>query len=156
MYYGFQTEDENAAIGALLVYGVYRSRDMKRFKISPDMWGQIERAVKSSSKRAMDLHDFIEKLKPKLCCSSLKPKWMRTDQETVTMHVNPETGELMQLQDKGKRQFWVEILEQADHRAILDILYTKTAWVIALVRDRLERERPLEAAGIIREEGEEE
>ena len=29
MYYGFNTADEDAAIGALLVYGIYRSRDIK-------------------------------------------------------------------------------------------------------------------------------
>lgn len=160
MYYGFETNDENAALGALLVYGIYRSRDIKRFKVTPDMWGIIERAVKSSAKRALDLHDFIEKLKPRLMCSTLKPKWMATDEEAllspVTMAVNRETGEIIQKQDKGRRQFWVEILEQIDHQAVLDILYKKTSWVIALVRDRLERERPLEVSGIIKEDEEDE
>ena len=161
MYYGFETNDENAALGALLVYGIYRSRDIKRFKVTPDMWGIIERAVKSSAKRALDLHDFIEKLKPRLMCSTLKPKWMETDEEAllrpIAMVMNRETGEIIQKQDKGRRQFWVEILEQIDHQAVLDILYKKTSWVIALVRDRLERERPLEVSGIIIEdEGEEE
>ncbi len=161
MYYGFDTGDESAAIGALLVYGIYRSRDIKRFKVTPDMWGIIERATKSSAKRALDLHDFIERLKPRLMCSTLKPKWMATDEEAllspVTMAVNRETGEIIQKQDKGRRQFWVEILEQIDHQVVLDILYKKTSWVIALVRDRLERERPLEISGIIKEnEGDEE
>lgn len=155
MYYGFQTTDENAGIAALLVYGVYRSRDVKRFKVTPEMWSTIERAVKSSAKRALDLHDFIEKLKPKLMCSALKPKWMATDLATITMAVNPETGELIQKTDLGRRQFWVEILESIDHQAVLEILYTKTSWVIALVRDRLEREKPLEASGILKEEEEE-
>ena len=48
MFYGFDTSSEEAAIGALLVYGIYRSRDMKRFKITPDMWGVIERVVKAA------------------------------------------------------------------------------------------------------------
>lgn len=160
MYYDFNTGDENAALGALLVYGIYRSRDVKRFKVTPDMWGVIERAVKSSAKRALNLHDFIERLKPRLMCSTLKPKWMATDEEAllspVTMAVNRETGEIIQKQDKGRRQFWVEILEQIDHQAVLDILYKKTSWVIALVRDRLERERPLEVSGIIKEDEEDE
>lgn len=160
MYYGFNTGDENAALGALLVYGIYRSRDVKRFKVTPDMWGIIERAVKSTAKRALDLHDFIERLKPRLMCSTLKPKWMATDEEAllspVAMAVNRETGEIIQKQDKGRRQFWVEILEEVDHQAVLDILYRKTSWVIALVRDRLERERPLEVSGIIKEDEEDE
>jgi hypothetical protein len=39
---------------------------------------------------------------------------------------------------------------------VLDVLYRKTSWVIALVRDRLERERPLEVKGFIKEETKEE
>ncbi len=156
MYYGFETENENAALGALIVYGIYRSRDIKRLKITPDLWNMIERACKSSAKRALDLHDFIEKLKPKLACSGLKPKWMTTDLSTVTMFINKSTGELIQKQDSGRRQFWVEILESVEHQPILDILYQKTSWIIALVRDRLEREKPLEVSGIIKEIDEEE
>lgn len=155
MYYGFETENENAAIGALITYGIYRSRDLKRLKITPDLWNMIERAVKSSAMRALDLHDFIEKLKPKLMCSGLKPRWMSTDLSTYTMFVDKSTGELIQKIDKGRRQFWVEILEETNHQEILDILYRKTSWVIALVRDRLERERPLEVSGVIKNEEEE-
>jgi hypothetical protein len=156
MYYGFETENENAALGALIVYGIYRSRDMKRLKITPDIWNQIERAVKSSAKRAIDLHDFIEKLKPRLMCSGLKPRWMNTEASTITMFVDKTTGEVYQKSDKGRRQFWVEIFESVDHQPILEVLYQKTSWIIALVRDRLERERPLETSGIIKENDEEE
>jgi len=152
MYYGFDTSDENAAIGALLVYGIYRSRDTKRFKITPDMWGMIERAVKSSAKRAMDLNDFIEKLKPKLHCSTIKPQFMKTDLNTITMHHNPETGEIIHIKDEGKREFWVRLLEECDHEKVLERLYQRTSLIIALIRDRLERERPLEIKGIIKEE----
>jgi hypothetical protein len=152
MFYGFQTRDENAAIGALLVYGIYRSRDIKRFKVTPDMWGIIERAVKSSSKRAMDLTDFIEKLKGKLKCSTIAPKYMATNTEVVSMKIDPETGEMMQVHDDGKREFWVDILEDSDNKTILDRLYTKTSLIIALVRDRLERERSLRKEGIIEED----
>ncbi|MDI6872079.1 MAG: hypothetical protein QME79_12200 [Bacillota bacterium] len=146
MIYGFSTSDENAALGALLVYGVWRSRDPKRFKITPDCWGIVERAAKASAKRARDLYDFIEKLKPKLACSTLHPRWMKTEVETVTMLVNRETGELYSPGGQAnRRQFWTEELESADHRAVLGLLYQQTARIIALVRDRLEREKPFEA-----------
>jgi len=146
MIYNFDTSDENAATAAFLVYAVYRSRDMKRFKITPGMWDTIERAVKSVAKRAEDLGEFIEKLKPKLACASIKPKWAKTvPDEIISMKLNPETGELMQIQDSGRRQFLTDVLESADHRAVLDVLYKKTAYVVLLVRDRLEREKPYEA-----------
>lgn len=147
MVFGFETDDENEAMGALLVYGVYRSRDPKRFKVSPDMWGIIERAVKSAAKRALDLPDFIEKLKPKLSCSSIQPRYMKTDNyETISMHIDRETGEIIQPGRQEIREFWVRELAQADDQAVLGHLYRATALLIALVRDRLERERPVEAA----------
>lgn len=147
MIYGFDTSNEHAAMGALLIYGVYRSRDMKRFKITPDMWGIIERGVKGSATRAVELYDFIEKLKPKLSCSTLHPRWMKTDESSLlTMYVDSSTGELMQRgAQEERRQFWVQELERADHEAVLHILRYQTARVIALVRDRLEREKPYEA-----------
>jgi hypothetical protein len=145
MYYNFDTSDENAATAAFLVYVVYRSRDVKRFKITPEMWSTIERGVKSVAKRAEDLGEFIEKLKPKLACSSIKPKWAKTiPDEIVSMRIDHETGEIMHLQDQGKREFLTDILETADHAAVLDILYKKAALVVLLVRDRLEREKPYE------------
>lgn len=155
MYYGFETMDEDAAVGALLVYGIYRSRDTKRFKITPDMWSMIERAVKSSAKRAMDLNDFIERLKPKLHCSTIKPQFMKLNDSAIAMRVDMETGEMIEVPDMGKREFWVNLLEECDHDVVLNRLYHRTSLIIALVRDRLERERPLEAKGLIANEEEE-
>ena len=78
MYYNFDTDDEWAATASLIVYAIYRSRDSKKFKVSPDMWSMIERAVGSAAKRAMDLADFMQKLKPKLMCPTIHPRWART------------------------------------------------------------------------------
>lgn len=136
----------------MLVYGVWRSRDVARFKINPEVWQTVERAVKSCAKRAVDLHDFLEHLKPKLKCGTVHPRYMSTGAApTVTFVKDPGTGELLGGVE-SKREFWTTMLEQADHRAVLSILYAKTGWVIALVRDRLEREKPLE--GLTREENE--
>lgn len=155
MYYGFDTGNEHAGVAALLVYGVYRSRDVKKFKITPDMWGMIERAVKSSGKRALDVNDFVEKLKPKLHCSTIRPQFMSTNLDQISMMTNTETGEIIQIKDQGKREFWVQLLENCEHGEVLKELYSHTALIIALVRDRIEREKPLEAKGLIKEEEEE-
>lgn len=144
MFYNFDTDDERVATAALLVYAIYRSRDAKRFKVTPDMWGQLERAVKSAAKRAMDLGDFIEKLKPKLQCATIHPRWARTLPDgIVSMKMMPD-GSIIHIQDKGRRQFLTDILKEVDHREVLDYLYKKTSLVILLVRDRLEREKPIE------------
>ena len=145
MYYNFDTEDHGQAVAALLVYAVYRSRDKKRFKISLDMWGQLERATKGVAKRARDLGEFIEKLKPKLMCPTIQPRWAKTIPDgMVTMRVL-EDGSVAELQDQGRRQFLTDVLQEVDHKEVLEILYRKTAIVILLVRDRLEREKPYES-----------
>ena len=145
MYYNFDTDDQIGATSALLVYAIYRSRNTKRFKVTPDMWGMIERATKSASKRARDLGVFIEKLKPKLHCETIQPRWANTIPDgVISMKVMPD-GTIAQVQDKGRRQFMTDVLQEVDHRQVLDFLYRKTALVVLLVRDRLEREKPLEA-----------
>lgn len=145
MYYNFDTGDHRAAVAALLVYAIYRSRDTKRFKVSLDMWGMIERATKSASKRAGDLGDFIEKLKPKLHCPTIQPRWATTIPEgMISMRVLPD-GSIAQVEDKGRRQFLTDVLQEISHREVLDYLYRKTALVVLLVRDRLEREKPIES-----------
>ncbi|MDQ7789579.1 MAG: hypothetical protein RDU41_05930 [Clostridia bacterium] len=150
MFYGFEgTRDEHACTGALVVYGLYRSRDVKRFKVTPDMWGIISRAVSGCAFRSIDLWQFVEKMKPKLHVSELNPKWTRVGiNPTVSMVVNRETGEVLErgkAHSEQRRQFLTEILETADHEAVLAVLAKKTSLVIALVRDRLEREKPYEA-----------
>lgn len=147
MYYGFDSRNQDACLGALLVYGLYRSRDVKKFKITPDMWGIISRATSGCAFRSVDLWDFIEKMKPKLHVAELKPKWMKIGENPIiSMFVNHDTGELIQRggNQEDRREFWTELLETADHEAVLDILAKKTSLVIALVRDRLEREKPYE------------
>jgi hypothetical protein len=145
MYYNFDTDSGEAAVAALLVYAIYRSRDTKRFKISPDMWSMIERACKSASKRAMDLGDFIEKLKPKLQCPTIHPRWAKTIPDGLISMKMQEDGSIVQVQDQGRRQFLTDVLREVNHRDVLDYLYRKTALVVLLVRDRLEREKPIEA-----------
>ena len=153
MFYNFDTDNEQAATAALLVYAVYRSRNPKRFKITPDMWGMIERAVKSASKRAMDLGDFIEKLKPKLSCETIHPRWACTRPTGVISMKMLEDGSVAEVQDKGRRQFLTDVLQEVEHKEVLDFLYKKTALVVLLVRDRLEREKPLEIKFVDTETG---
>ena len=54
-------------------------------------------------------------------------------------------GELMVVGQPDRRDFMVRVLEEADDRAVLRRLLDHTFMVIALVRDRLEREKPIEA-----------
>lgn len=133
--YGFDTGDEFIAVAALTVYAIWRSRG-KGYKISPDTWGQVERFTKSAAKRADDVAGFMERLKPKLQCSTIQPRWCRTPDEPIDVGGRARSG--------GERRFLTEILAAIDHGAVLRGLYQRTAYVILLVRDRLEREKPME------------
>lgn len=156
MLYGFDTDDQNAATAALCLYAIYRSRNPKRLKVTPDFWGVIERAVRSTAKRATTIPVWIEKLKPKLGCETISPRWAATDAGgLITMLPDPRTGELMQVGGRPKREFLTSIIGEADNKAVLEVAYKQAAYVVLLVRDRLEREKPYEAQFIEQDDYEE-
>jgi len=144
MIYGFDTDDLDAATGALLVYAVYRSRDMRRFKVTPDLWSQIERFVKAAAKRADTLPRFLEALKPRLACGTINPKWMEAGIRGALLLGEYATGERVAIAGEPHREFLTGVLAQVEHRSVLTLLYRETAWIVLLVRDRLEREKPVE------------
>jgi len=144
MKYQFDTKQNHYAIAALLLYAIYRSRDKRRFKVSPEMWGQIDRFVKSSAKRSRNLPQFIDTLMPKLCCPSINPRWMQIGITGRVIDVgNGELIEFSKTNSEG-REFLTSILETDDTNDVLNALYKETTYIVLLVRDRLEREKPIE------------
>ena len=121
MLSGFDTDDRAAAIGALLVYSIWRSRDVRRLKVDTSLWARVERFTKGSAKRAQSLPEFVERLKPRLACET----------------VRAVTGE------DGNRDFLTGVLTRpsADPHLVLRKLYRETSLCVLLVRERLEREK---------------
>ena len=153
MIFGFDTNDQDEATAALLLYVVYRSRDRQRFKVSPDMWERIERFTKDAAKRSVTLPQFIEELKSsrRLYAPSLHPRYLEVGMagEIPLVTVNKPDGTLsyaIQLPDKPAemREFGIKVIQQANARSVLSLAYRSTAYVVLLVRDRLERESPIE------------
>jgi len=144
MYFNFMTDTFEEAVGALLVYATWRSRDIKKMKITPDIWGYVERSVKSVAKRAMDLDCFLENLKPKLHCPTIKPAFSQTILDIPVEMIALGDGSFVKREEQGRRRFLVDVLAEVDHQTVLANLYRKTSKIILLVRDRCERERPLE------------
>lgn len=155
MIYGFDTSDEPAAIAALMVYVVWRSRDRVRFKITPDVWGQVERFVKDAAKRAKTLPDMLEGLKRpgRMNAPTLHPRYMEVGAkgEIPMVAVVGEDGRLKEAiqfstdRELGLREFGTRVFERADARAVIRAAYANTGFVVLLVRDRIEREKPIEA-----------
>lgn len=149
MIYGFDTDDTETATAALLVYAIYRSRDQSRYKVTPDMWSQIERFTKSAAKRARTLAEFMDGLKPRLACGAISPRWMavgiRGDISLLaTVNRDGRTEYIEVAGGEDRREFLTGVLARVDDRRVIDQLYRETGFIILLVRDRLERERPAE------------
>ena len=117
MLFGFNTENEVKAKAAMLIYVIYKSRDVKRAPSGLDMWGQIERFAKAAAKRSEEIDDFVNSFKRKMACSTINPYWMRND-ISATNAIISKNREIMSFG-----------------------IYNKTQIVILLVRDRLEREK---------------
>lgn len=109
---GFATADGPTAEAARLVYAIWRSRDVSRLRISPSIWGQVERQVKSCAKRAASLPEMAERLKP------------RFQTEAIRLDLLPP-----------------DALASPNAAAILRACYRETGYVVVLVRERLQRER---------------
>lgn len=150
MIYQFDTDDPVAATGALLVYACWRSRNTSRFKVTPDVWGQIERFVKASAKRATSIPRFLEAFKPRVACETIHPRWMEVGIKGDLPAIRLSGGAFVvsgqaEADRPEQREFLTGVLSEVDHEAVIRLLYRETAWIVLLVRDRLERERPLEA-----------
>jgi hypothetical protein len=144
MIYQFDTDDRNAATAALLVYAIWRSRDVQRFKITPDVWAKVERFTKASAKRARSVPSFLEALKPRLQCGTVHPKWMEAGIKGVVGRKD-SFGGTEYIQRADSREFLTGVLADCNEREVVRRLYKETTWIILLCRDRLERERPVES-----------
>ncbi|WP_036292151.1 hypothetical protein [Methylosinus sp. PW1] len=132
MLYNFDTHDDRLAAAALVLYAAYKSRDRRRFAVSTDMWDRIERFVKDAAKRSRTLPAFVEALKPRLCCGSISPRWLSADPFDAAC-------------ERRGTEFLSHLLERHDGAAVVRKAYDETACVVLLVRDRLEREKPVES-----------
>ena len=142
MINNFDTDDNNAAFSALLVYVIYRSRNIQRFKVSTDMWDRITRFVQSSAKRSKTIPDFISKFTKKMDCDAINPRWM-------SLALNNQR--LLQVGDcfiessgESMRHFMTNEIEKFKSSEIINLFKNNTQWIILLVRDRLEREKVIE------------
>ena len=77
-----------------------------------------------------------------MACETINPKWCESGSQVMAA-IEDELGNIVVSGDKG-RQFLTEIIEGGNDQEILYQLYRETARVIMLVRDRLEREKPIE------------
>ena len=146
MLFGFDTEDSTVAAGALLVYATYKSRDVKRGPSGYDMWEQIERFARRSAKRADNVSEFLAKFKPLMACGTLNPRFCKTGIAANNALIEEDGSIIVKGEENERRDFMISITEspQEEQQKVVDCIYEQTQRIILLVRDRLEREKPLE------------
>lgn len=142
MIYNFDTDDIDRATAALCVYALWRSRS-RGLKITPKIWGQVEGWSKAAAKRAPNLAQFIEKLKPSLHVATLHPKWMEVGLKGF-QPIADSAGSTSYIQSADAREFMTGALKLCNEDRALELLYKETAMIVLYVRDRLEREKKIE------------
>lgn len=140
MIYGFDTKNKEQATAALLVYVIYRSRDLKRFKVSTKMWEQITNFAKLSAKKSLTLPEFIERFRKPMCCEAIQSRHCKVDEHAGHAAKMLEDGTLFVAGDEQKA-FLTTIVNEANAKKVLDLIYKETAFVIHAVRERLEAEK---------------
>ena len=130
MRYGFDTDRDDAAVAAFLVYTVWKSRDPGRLKVDMEIWARVERFTKAAAKRAQTLPEFLGRLMPRLGCEAIRPIRMADEEGTL------------------RRDFLTGVLARpaADPVLVLRTLVRETSLAVLLVRERLEREKESRAA----------
>jgi hypothetical protein len=143
--YNFDTNDEQCAVAALLIYVIYRSRNTQRFKVTPDMWSRIFRFTQSAAKRSKTIPDFLSKFSKKMDCESINPKWMKiaTNNSPSLLQIDDY---FIEFNNPLSRYFMTKIIDDLNMKDndVIKLLKTNTSWIILLVRERLEREKQVE------------
>lgn len=79
-----------------------------------------------------------------MACETVNPKWCEIGSDVMTAYQDEFGNIIMKGNDGNKREFMTDIIESGKDEEVLYQLYKETARVIMLVRDRLEREKPIE------------
>lgn len=143
MILNFDTNDESKARAAFLVYAIYQSRNREKGPKGFEMWAQIERFVRSASKRAESIDEFVQTFKRKMSCDTINPRYTRTSENSSAAKINADGSIWIK---ENVRDFGIDIFnsDTETQEKILDALYRKTQAVILLVRERTDREKNFE------------
>ena len=138
MIYNFKTELKERAIAAQVIYSVYKSRDSDRFKVSLKMWEQITNFSKLAAKKSTNLAEFIERFRTPMRCEVLQPRHCITSGQKAVKVL--DDGSIF-VSGEDARQFITALIGQSDDKKVISTIINETAFVIMLVRERLETEK---------------
>ena len=132
MLYQFDTESLKHAKAALLLYGMYRSRNQNSPLNGLETWDRFQTFVRAACLKSSTTAEFVQVFCKKSKIDSVKPRYLRTGDPVII----PETGEL--IVSAGINDYRLGILADND---LLKLYNTESMYLIMLVRERIQREK---------------
>lgn len=132
MLYQFDTDSLDHAKAALLLYGMYRSRNQNSPLNGLETWDRFQTFVRGACLKASTTAEFVQAFCKKAKIDSVKPRYLSTGEPVIM----PETGELIMC--VGMEDYRLKILADND---LLRLYNTESLYLIMLVRERIQREK---------------
>lgn len=132
MLYQFDTDSLSHAKAALLLYGMYRSRNKNGPLNGLETWDRFQTFVRGACLKASTTAEFVQAFCKKAKIDSVKPRYLSTGDPVVM----PDTGEL--IMSAGMSDYRLGILADND---LLRLYNTESLYLIMLVRERIQREK---------------
>lgn len=132
MLYQFDTDSLSHAKAALLLYGMYRSRNQNSPLNGLETWDRFQTFVRGACLKASTTAEFVQAFCKKAKIDSVKPRYLSTGEPVVM----PDTGEL--IVSGAVADYRLNILADND---LLRLYNTESLYLIMLVRERIQREK---------------
>lgn len=113
MIYGFDTEGEQYARAASVLYALYRSRSASSPMMGKETWSRFNDFARLAAMKSVTMPEFVQKFSRQAKVDSIKPAY-----------VDPECG-----------------MDAMQDNALLRVIEDEGMYVIMLVRDRVDREK---------------
>lgn len=128
----FDTDSLDHAKAALLLYGMYRSRNQNSPLNGLETWDRFNAFVRGACLKSGTTAEFVQEFCRKAKIDSVKPRYLETGDPVL----NRETGEL--IVSSGVSDYRLDILED---NSLVDMYRREAIYVIMLVRERIQREK---------------
>lgn len=132
MQFGFNTESVNHGKAALLLYAMYRSRELSSSLKGLETWERCSRFIRGAVLKASTVAEFVQQFCKMADVQTIKPHYLKTD---GLVEID-DIGTLAQVD--GLYNYQLELFENQE---ILDLFNNESMYLIMLVRERIQRER---------------
>lgn len=131
MYFNFDTDKLDRAKAALLLYGLYKSREGNSSLNGMETWSRFQAYARAACIKSNTIGGFIQQFCRKAGITSIKPKYFGTDDP-----VQMPGEDYLVVTDKIK-DYRLGILGDD---SLLKIINDETMYLIMLIRERIQRE----------------